>query len=214
MTLSREEIVDRIRPNLRAPDESIVVTPLLDISDQIGVCGVDVRLGKQFVLFNEHTQDTLDPADESPFAELQKYQEEIVVPIGRSLILHPHKLIIGCTFEYVSIPDDLECQVEGRSSWARLGLMIATATTIEPGYKGVITLELSNTGNIPIRLYPGLKVAQIIFHTVSKARKLSKVEIEEKKYQFSIGPQLSRVYKDKSRGYFTTLSNRPKRNYS
>jgi dCTP deaminase len=87
------------------------------------------------------------------------YHEEIVLSMGESLIIHPGKVIIGSTFEYTAIPTDLECQVEGRSSWARLGLVIATASTIEAGYKGMITLELSNIGKIPITLYPGLRIA-------------------------------------------------------
>jgi hypothetical protein len=97
---------------------------------------------------------------------------------------------------------DLECQVEGRSSWARLGLIVATATTVEPCYKGVITLELSNNGTMPIKLYPGVKIAQLIFHKTSEPYEMTETEFIKKKYNLSIGPGFSQAYKDKYIKYF------------
>ncbi len=126
------------------------MAPLLDIEDQLSTSRVDVRLGKQFIVFKHHKTGTFSPIGDFK-KTINNYQEEIMIPFKNEITLHPGQLIIGCTFEYVCVPSDLECQVEGRSSWARLGLLIATATTVEPGYKGVITLEISNSGTIPIR---------------------------------------------------------------
>jgi dCTP deaminase len=201
MTLTKHAIVERLNSSKSKDIEPIFVTPILDIEDQVGVTGVDVRLGKQFIVFKQHQTGTFSPLSRSE-RNIFNYQEEIVIPIRHDITLHPGQLIIGCTLEYVSIPSDLECQVEGRSSWARLGLMIATATTVEPGYKGVITLELSNSGTIPIRLFPGLKIAQLIFHECSPRHTLTPEQAEKKKYNFAIGPGLSKVNRDKYLNYF------------
>jgi len=92
------------------------------------------------------------------------------------------------------MPGDLEAQVEGRSSWARLGLIIATATTVEPGFKGVITLELSNVGTIPLVLRPGVRIAQLVFHEAHPA--LRNAYSGRDKYLFPIGPEFSRLGND------------------
>lgn len=202
MTLTKNEIKRRLNP-VQSDLEPIVVTPLLDLEDQLGISGLDVRLGKQFIVFREHFKGTfsIKNRDSIP-SQIHKYQEEIVVPFGASVTLHPGKLIIGSTFEYVAIPPDLECQVEGRSSWARLGLIVATATTVEPGFKGVITLELSNNGTIPIELCPGVKIGQLMFHKTSEPYTMKDSENKAKKYQLSIGPGYSKINKDKHLDYF------------
>jgi len=206
MTLSKNKLKERL--NYENLDGAIVVTPILDRDTQIGSCGIDLRLGKQFIVFNENIQDVFS-FDIEKGENINVYQDEIVLAVGSPIIIHPGKVIIASTFEYVSIPDDLECQVEGRSSWARLGLVIATASTIEPGFKGMITLELSNIGKIPITLYPGLRIAQLIFHTIesadqeaySLADEKSKQNYE-KKYIFNIGPKSSEILRDKDADYF------------
>ena len=153
MTLTRIDLINRLNPDPADGTEPIVVTPILDPVDQIGICGIDVRLGRQFIIFKSHVRNVFSVASRNSDMEMSEFQEEIFVEQGKSIVLHPGQLIIGATLEYVSIPPDLECQVEGRSSWARLGLIIATATTVEPNFKGVVTLELVNTGTIPIQLY-------------------------------------------------------------
>lgn len=200
MTLTRDKLIERLRPIQTGGLDPIFVTPMLDFEDQMGAASIDVRLGKQFLVFRDHVAGVFSPAEDSR-QMLAKYQEEIVVPFGHGITLHPGKLIIGSTLEYVSVPGDLECQVEGRSSLARLGLIIATATTVEPNFKGVITLELSNTGTIPIELFPGLKIAQLLFHQTSGNVKAGTLA-SKKKYQYSIGPGFSKVGIDKHIKYF------------
>jgi len=206
MTLSRDRINERL--NYEEFDKAIVVTPILDKRAQIGPCGIDVRLGKQFIVFNENVQDVFS-FDMEKGENVNVYQDEIVLAMGNPIIIHPGKVIIASTFEFVSIPSDLECQVEGRSSWARLGLVIATATTIEAGFKGMITLELSNIGKIPITLYPGLRIAQLIFHTIDRSDLSGtclitndNIQGYKKKYSHNIGPQSSKILEDKDVDYF------------
>jgi dCTP deaminase len=81
-------------------------------------------------------------------------------------LLHPNQLILGVTFEYLSLPFDTFCQIMSRSSWGRLGLVVATAAAVQPGYKGCLTLELVNLSESPIALYPGLPIGQLVFTDV------------------------------------------------
>lgn len=200
MTLTDKEIKRRLDPKQsQFNKDRIVVTPILDVNDQIGTTGIDVRLGKQFILFKDHLHGSLTPRISETEANLKLYQEEIVIPIHQKIILHPGQFIVGSTLEYVALPSDLEAQIEGRSSWARLGLLIATATTIHPLFKGVVTLELSNHGTIPLELYPGLKIAQIIFHLTETP--VTPIQ-DQCKYAFSIGPGFTRIHKDKYIDYF------------
>lgn len=100
-------------------------------------------------------------------ARRQKH-ERFEAPFGRKFLLHPGMLALVPTLEWIKLPATLQGIVTARSSWAREGLSIATASIIHPGYKGVITLELANLGQIPLVLYPGLRVAQIAFHTLTE----------------------------------------------
>ncbi len=205
MTLSKTEILRRLNEKKTTPDEDrIVITPLLDKEDQIGRVEIDLRLGSQFIIFKEHFQGSLAP-QKLALSEsyIEKYQEEVVITQGKRIVLHSGRFIVGSTLEYVALPRDIEAQVEGRSSWARLGLTIASATTVHPMYKGVITLELSNNGTIPIELSPGVKIAQIIFHKVVPPLSPSEVEKIKCKYQYSIGPGFSKVFHDKYLGDFS-----------
>jgi dCTP deaminase len=93
--------------------------------------------------------------------------ERFDVPYKESFLLHPGCLALVPTLEWVVIPLDLQGIVTARSSWAREGLNIATATIINPGYRGVITLELANFGEIPIRLFPGLRLAQLALYEMA-----------------------------------------------
>jgi len=198
MTLSKEQLLERLnKPNV---SNSIIITPILNKEEQIGPCGVDVRLGKQFIIFNENNQGVFSPAIDKK--NLEEYYDEIIVNVGSSIVIHPGKVVVASTLEYVSIPLNLECQVEGRSSWARLGLVIATATTIEPGYKGTITLEISNIGKIPITLFPGLRIAQLLFHDLSTITADQYNSKTTKKYRCNIGPRPSGILTDKDIHYF------------
>ena len=84
-------------------------------------------------------------------------------------MIHPHQLILACTLEYLRLPRDLMAYVIGRSTWGRLGLIVATAVGIQPSFAGTLTLELRNLGEAPLSLYPGQAIAQLFFHSVSGA---------------------------------------------
>lgn len=199
MTLSDTDIISRLSPKAAFREERIVVTPILDTDDQISSSGIDLRLGTQFIIFKTHLHGSLNPGFIKS-REVMRYQEEIVINTHNRIILHPGQFILGSTLEYICLPGDIEARIDGRSSWARMGLLIATATTIHPYYQGIITLELTNHGSIPIELYPGLLIVFMKFNRLSK--KASYKEKDEK-YTYAIGPGYTKIYLDKNLSYFT-----------
>lgn len=189
---SKEELVKRLKD---LEEAGLVVTPLVFPKDQIKQAAIDVRLGNEFIITKRIRFDTLDPKKDPEELEtiIKQYQEKIYVEFGQKIVLHPNQFVLGSTLEHIKLPADYLAYVVGRSSWGRLGLVIATATVINPKYSGAVTLELSNIGDSPITLYPGSRIAQLVFHRVDE----SKIEAEESKYELSVGPEFSKIYKDK-----------------
>ncbi|WP_353865167.1 dCTP deaminase [Svornostia abyssi] len=169
--------------------DRLVVTPLL-AEDQIGPASVDVRLGSEFLLLRRTRGPGLDPGKHDQ-ASVEDLQERVVVPLGDKLWLHPQHFVLAATFEYVRLPTDLGAYVVARSSWGRLGLVVATAILVQPGFAGCLTLELVNEGDSPIALYPGLRVAQLAFHTLETAS--PQPYHADGKYRAPTRPQASRV---------------------
>jgi dCTP deaminase len=188
--LARNKILERMNSSI--PAERLYITPILDPESQIGQSSIDITLGTHFVRFRQTSLPCIDPVSEDIRGKIGEYQERIYVKFGDKIFLHPKQFILGCTLEYVHLPSDLMAYVTGRSSWGRLGLVIATATAIHPNYTGVITLELANLGEAPIALYPGFRIAQLIFHQTSPS-KLDKTS----KYFMSLSPTFSKVYEGK-----------------
>lgn len=156
----------------------LVISPILH-PEQLGSSSVDLRMGTVALMSRAGAQSHVDPKDHLPKANAQhadaklrqQKHERFDIPFTRSFLLHPGALILVPTLEWVVIPHDLQGVVTARSSWAREGLNIATATIVNPGYRGIITLELANFGEIPIRLYPGLRIAQIAFYSLEQHNK-------------------------------------------
>ena len=120
---------------------------------------IDVRLDKFFRVFDNHKYPHIDPAQDQ--SDLTR---EVEVSGDDAFILHPGEFVLGSTYEYVSLPDDVAARLEGKSSLGRLGLMThSTAGFIDPGFQGHITLELANVATLPIKLYPGMKIGQLCF---------------------------------------------------
>lgn len=188
MILERQEIKSAMeRPLLNR----LVVTPLLDPINQIGDSSVDVRLGNEFVLIRKRTFGTLNlEKPENIQDNIAKYQEKLRIELRKPFILHPGQLVLGSTLEYIRLPNDIACYVIGRSSWGRLGLVIATASAVAPNFRGCVTLELINHGEVPLVLYPGIRIAQLVLHwTQGKGEYTGR-------YKCPTGPEFSRIYED------------------
>lgn len=166
----------------------LVIEPLDDA--QVQPASVDIRLASSFLVFRNHTVGFIDPYNKP--ADLM---ELVVVPDGEAFVLHPGEFVLGSSLEAIGLPDDLVARVEGKSSLGRLGLLIhATAGFVDPGWpKGQITLELSNVATLPIKLWPGMRIGQLSFHTLDKPaqRPYGHPELNSK-YTGQVGPVASR----------------------
>ncbi|MFW9880025.1 MAG: dCTP deaminase [Candidatus Thorarchaeota archaeon] len=191
-------IVEDINTRLFSEDNSkrITITPLIS-EKQINGSVIDLRLGTEFILTKKTKFSSLDLREDDLEMKIKRYQEKVIINIGDNLILHPNQFVIGSTLEYLKLPNDIIAYIIGRSSWGRLGLIIATATLIHPGFAGVITLEITNVGEVPISLYPGLRIAQISFHLCDFKHKI--IAKPKSKYFGSTGPSFSEIYRDEDK---------------
>jgi dCTP deaminase len=129
--------------------------------DRVQPASVDLRLGDSFRVFHNHRITAIDLRE--PPSNLT---EEVVVEEG-AFVIHPGEFVLGRTLEWVELPDDIVARIEGKSSLGRLGLIVhATAGFCDPGWQGTLTLELNNLTRVPIKLYPGLLIAQLSFMTL------------------------------------------------
>lgn len=126
---------------------------------------VDLHIDRYFRVFRNHTMGIIDvKQDLEELTELVEIDDEDV------FMLHPGEFVLGSTAERVTLPDDLVARLEGKSSLGRLGLLIhSTAGFVDAGWDGHLTLELSNVATLPITLYPGMKIGQISFLTMTTA---------------------------------------------
>lgn len=136
------------------------MTPMLSL-EQIGDASIDIRVGNDFIVTKRGNLPKLDPASND--VREHRYQTKHFVNLGDCFYLHPHELVLAGTLEYFRLPTNVAATVTSRSQWGRAGLVIATATAVHPGFSGSITLELLNLGEVPLVLYPGTCVAQIVF---------------------------------------------------
>jgi dCTP deaminase len=161
--------------------------------DCIQPSSVDLHLDRYFRVFLNHTMRVIDVKED---------QEELteLVEIGEddSFVLHPGEFVLGSTSERVTLPDDLVARLEGKSSLGRLGLLIhSTAGFVDAGWDGHLTLELSNVANLPIALYPGMKIGQISFlrMTTPADSPYGSASVGSK-YQGQRGPTPSRYFEN------------------
>jgi dCTP deaminase len=153
---------------------------------------VDVRVDRYFRVFRNSRYPYIDvKAEQEGLTELVEVEDE-------AFILHPGEFVLGSTLERVRLPDDLVARLEGKSSLGRLGLLIhSTAGFIDPGWDGHVTLELSNVANLPITIYPGMKIGQLSFVQLTEAaeRPYGSAGIGSK-YQGQRGPTPSRYWQN------------------
>jgi dCTP deaminase len=185
MILSDHSIRDEVEAG------RIVIEPFDDRCVQPS--SVDLHVDRYFRVFRNHSQRVIDVKED------QEELTELVEMVGEdALILHPGEFVLGSTLERVALPDDLVGRLEGKSSLGRLGLLIhSTAGFVDAGWDGHLTLELSNVANLPITVYPGMKIGQISFIKMTTAadhpygsRDLGS------KYQHQRGPTPSRYFEN------------------
>ena len=172
-------------------DGRVVVDPLDEACIQPS--SIDLHVDSQFRVFANSRYPYIDVQREMP-----DLTELVEVADGEPFILHPGEFVLGSTLERVALPDDLVARLEGKSSLGRLGLLIhSTAGYVDPGWDGYLTLELSNVANLPITIYPGMKIGQISFFRLTTAADAPYGSDEAgSKYQGQRGPTPSRFFRD------------------
>jgi dCTP deaminase len=154
---------------------------------------VDVRVDRFFRVFHNNRY---------PFIDVREEQEDLTelveITEDRAFILHPGEFVLGSTLERIRLPDDLVARLDGKSSLGRLGLLIhSTAGFVDPGWNGHVTLELSNVANLPVTIYPGMKIGQISFVQLSEAAETPYGSgALGSKYQDQRGPTASKYWQN------------------
>lgn len=163
----------------------------------------DVRLDRFFRLFDNHKYAYIDPAEDQ--SDLTRFVE---VKADEAFILHPGEFVLGSTYEFVTLPDNIAARLEGKSSLGRLGLLThSTAGFVDPGFNGHVTLELANVSNLPIKLWPGMKVGQLCFFQLSSPSETPYgSEKYLNRYQGQRGPTASRSFMN---FHITNVGNEP-----
>jgi dCTP deaminase len=154
---------------------------------------IDLHVDDRFRVFANSRYPYIDVKKEMP-----GLTEVVEVADPDPFILHPGEFVLGSTLERVAIPDDMVARLEGKSSLGRLGLLIhSTAGYVDPGWDGFLTLELSNVANLPITIYPGMKIGQISFFRLSTPAERPYGSTETmSKYQGQRGPTASRFFEE------------------
>jgi dCTP deaminase len=161
--------------------------------DLLQPSSVDVRVDRFFRVFHNNRYPYIDVREEQ-----EDLTELVEVDGDRPFVLHPGEFVLGSTLERIHLADDLVARLDGKSSLGRLGLLIhSTAGFIDPGWDGHVTLELSNVANLPVTIYPGMKIGQISFVQLSEpARTPYGSDAIGSKYQGQRGPTPSRYWQN------------------
>ncbi len=160
--------------------KELLVKPLKE--SQIQPASIDLRLGNSYLKVNENLMEVMTLSDEIQYESIER--DEIVIP--------PNSFLLATSMEYIDLPDYLTAFVEGRSSIGRMGLFIQNAGWVDPGFCGQITLELYNANRLPIKLFSGRRICQLVFAKMDKAASCP----YQGKYQNQRSAVGSLVYKD------------------
>jgi dCTP deaminase len=175
--------------------KKIVITPIPDLSKQLGSCSIDLRLGNAFRIFEYSKNPYIDPSKKDYSNEITK---EVKIKNGEKFIMQPGDFVLAVTLENVRIAPDLMGRLEGRSSLGRLGLVVhSTASIFDPGWDGRPVLELGNLGRMAISLTCGMRICAMTFEELSSSSEVPYTKKKEAKYVFQKGPDESRIGREK-----------------
>lgn len=177
----------------------IIITPTPSENNISGIT-VDVKLGSKFRVFEEHQAPYIDlsGAKETVQAALDSVMsDEIEIADDKAFFLHPGELALAVTHESITLPSNMVGWLDGRSSLARLGLMVhATAHRIDPGWSGNIVLEFFNSGKLPLALKPKMKIGALSFELLSDHAEKPYNSRNDAKYKGQYGAVASRIGSD------------------
>lgn len=194
MRLSDKSIIEALNGG------SIVIDPR-PVDEAITGVTADLRLGNRFRVFSSHTTPYIDLSgsrEEMNKAVDKVMSDEVVIDGDEAFFLHPGELALGVTLESITLPDDIVGWLDGRSSLARLGLLVhVTAHRIDPGWSGNIVLEFYNAGKLPLALRAGMAIGAISFETMTSKADRPYRQRKDAKYKDQSGPIASKISEDK-----------------
>jgi dCTP deaminase len=158
--------------------------------------GIDLRLGCYFIVFDRNNLPFLEPGSKRK-EDAAAYQSEVYIPLGYSLCLQPGEFVLGATLEWLRLPTDLSAYVIGKSSLGRTGLIIETAGMIHPAFTGCLTLEISNLSGVPVMIFPGMDICQVVFHNCSAPQSAQLIFGEQSVHTISRKPRLGNIIENK-----------------
>lgn len=171
------------------------IVPLIDFERQVSGSVIDLRLGHNFEIFFSNVYGAIDPLH--PRSRGGVDSMEMDVDFVKSISISPGQFILAHTLEYIKLPDDVAAQIEGRSSFARLGLQVhMTANLVEAGFDGCLTLEIANCGHSTIVLYPGMRIAQLRFFRLVATPTIPYSGLREKKYRGFLSHNKTQQFSD------------------
>lgn len=172
----------------------IKISPEPDLQTQLGSCSIDFRLSNTFRVFEHSKYPYIDLRTEIDTNDLMR---RVDVSDGDAFTIQPGELVLAATQEELVLADDVMARLEGRSSLARLGIIVhSTAGLFDPGWTGIPTLELGNLGRMPVRLYPGMRICAFTFAQLSSPARVPYQLKPANKYAGQNGPETSRFAKD------------------
>jgi dCTP deaminase len=170
--------------------KELVIRPLLEKS-QIGEVSMDFRIGQDFLVSYLGRDVSIDVTGETSHKPLHTFFDETRRMVGEAFVFHPNQVVLCSTLEYVKLPNNIFMSLTTRSSYSRLGFSLSTV--VQPGYCGCISVELTNTGNVPVKVLVGARLLQARFFRI-----VGKVTYEQdRKYLCQVRPQVSRALEDK-----------------
>ncbi|MDD4784346.1 MAG: dCTP deaminase [Candidatus Pacebacteria bacterium] len=157
-------------------------------SEQIEVASIDLKLGPIFKTFKHTSESVLDLKKGVDFSKIMDTE---IVDKKKGFILHPNRFVLVSSKEFMKLSNRIAIRAEGKSSLARMGLLVHTAGFVDPGFEGTLTLEISNQAEIPIMLYPDMYICQIAVEWLSSPCELSYSQRRKSLYHKSEGPKVA-----------------------
>ncbi|WP_414836352.1 dCTP deaminase [Candidatus Nanohalococcus occultus] len=188
--LSDKHLREIIEENAVYVDEG----PEIDEDLQLGPSSFDLRLGYEFGILETRKIKAIDTKEMDDYSELKKSKK---VTAEEGMVIHPGEFVLGSTLESLKVPNNMVARIEGRSSYARLGLIPHTAAGfVDAGFDGQITLEIQNLGNVPITIYPEERICQVAFEKMTSEAENPYGEKSDSKYMGQKGATGSRLEKE------------------
>lgn len=193
MLLKAEKLAELLA-SAETDGDPLVIAPQPELRalESSGAASMDLRLGTWFLMLKYSRDPVLQTTSKHELQEDARLTRMSYVPFGDCFYLHPGSFVLGITLEWIRLPSFLSAYVIGRSSWGRRGLIIATATGVHPGFTGCLTLELSNIGEMPVEIKPGMTICQLFIHQVEKGSN----EVDQSRFIGQRRPTLGAIEED------------------